>query len=271
MTVSQLFGGETFFAPPRRGPHRGGRHGDSSDRLQGGMVKLFVDAVHPSPAIDRPIAGRAGRPHGRGLLRARRADGPRAGRGRARPGCRDARARGLRHRPCARCGGRQPKDTRPGRDALLRIEHFVLASRDQARRAADLGVVVVTNPGFVDTWGDQYIDRWIIDGRPDLHVLPLSATCIDAGRHGRSCIRLPVRCPRPVPRHLGRECREGHGPATSCITHRPSPPARRCGCRPPAPPRHSVASAEEGSLEPGKRANLVVLDRDPLDCAPSPS
>ncbi len=54
--MGQLLGGRTFFEAPEPSQSVYLRAG-SGARLRGGVVKVFVDAVHPSPAIDRPVGG----------------------------------------------------------------------------------------------------------------------------------------------------------------------------------------------------------------------
>jgi hypothetical protein len=259
--VVQAFGGSTFFAIPDIAAVT--RAGLGTDRLQGGLVKLFVDAVHPSPAIDRPIAGvpdvhTGVAYYGRGELRDLVLAAVEGGLGVAMHALGDcAIDTALDAVAAARATG-------PGRDAHLRIEHFVLASREQALRAADLGVVVVTNPGFIDTWGDQYLERWVIDGRPDLHVLPVR-DLIDAGVTVAAASDYP--CDALDPFH-GIWAAVARRSWTGDILHgeQAITPLEALRLHTAGAAAALGRSADEGSLEPGKRANLAVLDRDPLDC-----
>jgi predicted amidohydrolase YtcJ len=263
--LGQVFGGQTFFDPPI--PDRASSAmGDAADggRLRGGMVKVFVDAVHPSPAIDRPVDGKPAVHtcviyYGQGEL----ADLALAA---------TERSMGVAMHALGDCAIDQALEacsavraTEAGREADLRIEHFVLASREQAQRAADLGVIVVTNPGFVDTWGDQYLERWNIDGRPELHVLPLR-DLLDAGVTVASASDYP--CDELDPFH-GISAAVARRSWTGDELHPEQAitplEALRLSTRSAA--EASGTAAEDGSIEPGKRANLAVLDRDPLSCS----
>ena len=261
ITLGGLVGGRTFFDPPdptRPADDRLGAFGERAD-----MIKVFVDVVHPSPAIDRP--GHSGPEthtgvnyYGRGEL----SDLVRAavdhGIGVAMHALGNC-AIDVALDACAAVRG-----TRDGNAATLRIEHFVLASREQAARAADLGVAVVTNPGFVDTWGDQYLERWSIRGRPDLRVLPIR-DLLDAGVATAAASDYP--CDELDPLHgiwaaVARQSWTGDDLyPEQAITPTEALRLVTCGAA-----NASGTQAVEGSLEPGKHANLVVLDRDPITC-----
>ena len=227
------------------------------------MVKLFMDAVHPSPAIDRPVGGipdvhTGVAYYGRGELRDLAIAAVEAGLGVAMHALGDCAI------DLALDAAAAVRATGAGRDAHLRIEHFVLASREQARRAADLGVVVVTNPGFLDAWGDQYLERWITDGRPDLHVLPLR-DLVDAGVTVAAASDYPCDVLDPFHGIWAAVARRSW---TGDVLHAeqaltPLEALRLATVGGAAALRRG---GEEGSLEPGKRANLAVLDRDVLDC-----
>ncbi len=264
LAIGQLFGGATFFAEPDLSPARvESLRADHGPRLQGGMVKLFVDAVHPSPAIDRPVDGvpdvhTGATYYGRGELAAVAQAAVNAGLGVAMHALGDCAI------DLALDALGAVRRTEAGRNALLRIEHFVLASRDQARRAADLGVVVVTNPGFVDTWGDQYLERWIIDGRPDLHVLPLR-DLLDAGVELAAASDYPCDTHSPFHGMWAAVARRSWTGELLCGDQAVSAEeALRLYTRGAAAALGTTA--DEGTLEVGKRANLAVLDRDPLAC-----
>lgn len=265
ITVHQMHGGRRFFEPPRLdGSGMASIGDDYADRLRGGTVKLFMDAVHPSPAIDRPMGGRPDVHTGVNFY----------SRGEATELVTETVAAGLQVaiHALGNCAVGQSLDacgavrrTNLGRDAALRIEHFVLANQSQCRQAADLGVVVVTNPGFVDTWGDQYLERWRWDGRPDLKVLPLR-TLLDAGVTVAAASDHP--CDELSPFHgmwaaVARRSWTGE----TLFPEEAVTPLEALRMYTATAAAASGRAGDEGSIEVGKRANLAVLDRDPTTCS----
>jgi predicted amidohydrolase YtcJ len=265
LNIHQMHGGRKFLEPPRVDAlSADAMKLDYGDRLRGGTIKLFMDAVHPSPAIDQTVAGLPGRHTGLNYY----------SRGEALELALQAVSAGLQVAVHALgdCAVQQTLDvfsairqTSTGSAASLRIEHFVLASPEQAARAAALGVIVVTNPGFVHRWGDQYLHRWRWDGRPELRVLPMR-TLLDCGVVVAAGSDYPCDGLNPfvamwaaVTRRSWTEEPVFEGEAVSpleALRMYTSSAAMACG-----------RESEEGTIEVGKRANLVVLDRNPLVCS----
>jgi len=265
LTVHQMYGGRRFFESPRIASLGDERlAAGPSDHLRGGTLKIFMDAVHPSPAIDRPAGDIADAHTGVNFY----------SRGEALELVTEATAAGLQVaiHALGNCAVEQSLETyaavrrtSAGRDASLRIEHFVLANEAQCREAAELGVTIVTNPGFVHRWGDQYLERWRWDGRPDLKVLPLR-TLLDAGVTVAAASDHP--CDDLDPFHgmwAAVERRSWTGDSlfpeeavtrSEALRMYTASAAAACG-----------QASDAGSIEVGKRANLVVLDRDPITCA----
>ena len=99
LTVHEMRGGRTFFEPPRVDCMETDAASSPTARLRGGTVKLFMDVVHPGPAVDR-LAPDGRHVHtgvmyySKGEIRRIVTEILSAGSGAGR-----ARARELRHRP----------------------------------------------------------------------------------------------------------------------------------------------------------------------------
>lgn len=179
--LHQMLGGQTFFEPPRVGqvPSEellAARFG----RLTAGTVKVFMDVVHPSPAIDRRTP--TGHRH-TGANFYSRAE--------AEALVRDIVERGFEPAVHAlgSCALDQTLDAYeavralPGRMAdSLRIEHYIIATGSQVDRTASLDVKAVVNPGFLYQWGDMYLHGWRGDDTPyeELRIIPIRSM-LDAG------------------------------------------------------------------------------------------
>ncbi len=265
IAVDQLLGGPGFFEPPR--PVELGAPAVPTSapagRLTAGTVKLFMDVVHPSPAIDQLVGERRDAHTGATFY----------GRGEAIDLACDLAARGfgIAIHALGNCAIDRALDafaavraTTDGTRARLRIEHFILGNEAQARRTAELGIQVVTNPGFADTWGDQYLERWVTPGRPDLHVLPIR-TLLDAGVAVSAASDHP--CDSANPFH-GMWAAVARRSWTGDLLFPDEAVSRQEAVRMFTRTAADAAGVgdEEGSLEVGRRANLVVVDRDPLAC-----
>lgn len=260
VAVDQILGGDEFFEPPRPAELSGPKEpmDIAGGRLSGSTVKLFMDVVHPSPALDLDDRHTGVNYYGRGEIARLAADLV-------------ARGFGVAIHALGNCAVDQALDafaavraSRDGVRAHLRIEHFILANKEQARRAAALGIIVVTNPGFADTWGDQYLERWVTAGRPDLHVLPIR-TLLDAGVRVSAASDHP--CDDPNPFH-GMWAAVARRSWTGDLLFPEEATTRREALRlfTAAAAVGAGVERDEGSLEVGKRANLIVVDRDPVTC-----
>lgn len=142
-----------------------------------------------------------------------------------------------------------------------RIEHCGVCSQDQARRIADLGLAVVTQPGFVYWNGDSMLGRLREDDLPDLYPL---RRLLDAGVAVAGSSDAPVARPdvlASVRASVLRRTRSGAplaaAQAISAIE---------------ALELFTVSAAEvlgadgeRGRVRPGLVADLVVLNQDPTD------
>ena len=159
IVVHQMRGGDRFFAAPEKASRGEFDDDNVSDRLRGGIMKIFMDPVFPGPAIS------IRHPHGqveetgelyytqeevdalvlaaasRGIQVAIHCIGDRA----IDQGL-NSFERAMRKHPSF-------PDLRP------RIEHFSFAGREQMRRAASLGVIVSYQPPFLYAYGEWMEQR----------------------------------------------------------------------------------------------------------------
>lgn len=231
--------------------------------LRGGTLKLFMDTVYPGPAIDHCEEGIPDVHKGTNYYSAQEAEElalVASGRGLdlsihclgncALGQALDAYASVRRHRAAI--------------DTRLRVEHFIIATADQVQRTAELGVVVMMQPAFTYSWGDMYLDDWRGPGQPDLRILPMRSL-IDAGAVVAASSDYPCAPLSPMLGMWSAVTRRGpHGEVVDPDEAITALEALRA---------YTVSAAiacgregEEGTLEVGKRANLAVLDRNPLTC-----
>lgn len=258
LTVHQIHGGHFFFSHPTP---RIGRDDleDVDQRLRGNAVKMFMDTVWPSPALDQCDQHGVRRHQGRCFYASWEADD-----------CiQAAHTRGIQSvvHAIGNCAVERALDAferalraHPRRDPRFRIDHFSYATPDLVRRTADLGVAVMTQPVFVYTSGERHQSRKV---EPGLIVVP-TRSLIEAGVRVAASSDYPCSLKEPllgmaaaVTRRTRRgnliEPEEAVTPLQALRMYTIEA-AHACGREP-----------EEGSLEPGKRANLVVLAQSPLD------
>lgn len=265
LSIHQMRGGRTFFEPPRV---------DASDdyaasygtRLRGGTIKMFMDVVHPGPAVDRRTED--GHDVHTGVMYYSRGEVTRL--------VQEILDRGLEPavHSLGNCAIEQILDvyeaargSAAGADASLRIEHFILATREQAARAADLGVKVVVNPAFLFQWGDMYLHSWRGEGQPHLRIIPIRSL-LDAGVTVAAASDYPCAPFAPLIGVEAAVTRRAMNDEVVDIDEAVTPlEALRMFTSSAALVAGTAAS--DGTLEVGKRANLVVLDADPLDVPPS--
>jgi predicted amidohydrolase YtcJ len=160
-------------------------------------------------------------------------------------------------------GGEAGGADRAGNPLRHRIEHGGALYRPLAARAAALGIVVVSQPGFLSTLGDGFAEAFG-DRSDQLYSF---------GSWQRAGITVAGSSDAPVitadPRLGLRDAilrRTGEGRVLG--------PAERLTARDALAlytTRAAFAARREdeiGSLEPGKRADFAVLDANPLDADP---
>ncbi|CAN5756933.1 amidohydrolase [soil metagenome] len=264
--IHQMLGGRTFFETPRLGQAPSeeslrARRG----RLSAGTVKMFMDVVHPGPAIDRRTPD-GYRHTGRNFYSRAEAEAlvlDIVGRG-FEPAVHALGSCGLEQALAAY----QTVRRLPGGDApSLRIEHFIIATGEQVDRAASLGVKAVVNPGFLHQWGDMYLHGWRGDGTDwdELRIIPIrsmldAGVTVAAGSDYPCAPMSPLACIQSAVTRGSMtgeavDAREAIEPLEALRLYTSSAAT-------------VVDRADVGTIEVGKRANVVVLDADPTAVAP---
>jgi predicted amidohydrolase YtcJ len=153
---------------------------------------------------------------------------------------------------------------RPDPDARHRIEHCGLPTPEQIGRMAAAGIYPVNQPQHYYNWGEGVTAAV---GTPGERFNPLGEF-VTAGVPVTISSDAPVADPRPleaIQAAVTRVTRQGHrlGPDSLRISAREALTAHTLNAA-----RALGREDELGSLEPGKRADLVVLGGDPLTVAP---
>ncbi|GGG61611.1 amidohydrolase [Kocuria dechangensis] len=263
LTLQQLHGGDHFFAQQdlRRTDIVDRIHRADSHMLRSGTMKIFVDRAFPDgPAIHklhdgctqhvgtnfynpREVHDLATQASGLGI---------------------DLAIHGMGN--CAVDAVADAYETvrrRTGEDTILRLEHAFVAEPAQASRLAGLGIDLVANPGLAHTWGDVFTE-WRGDDQKHLRVLPVRSM-IDAGVRVSFASDHPCGIYSPAEIMWNAVARRHYTGAyidpEEAVTAAEALRAYTIN------PAHASGRAhEEGSIEVGKRANILVLDRDPLTC-----
>lgn len=264
LTVQQLHHGDHFFAMQdlRRSDVLEQIKEAKTERLRGGTLKIFADRGYPDgPAIDRiqdgcrthvgssfysggEIEDLALRAASLGISTAIHAMG----------NCAVGRV----------LDAYEAVRRRTPFEGVLRIEHAFVAEPQQAARMADLAVDLTVNPGLGFHWGGLF-DMWRGEGQGHLRVLPVRSM-IEAGVRVSLASDHPCDDFSPAQIMWSAVTRaSAHGDPVDLDEAITAADALRCYTINAA--HASGRAAEEGSIEAGKRANLVVLDRDIVTCA----
>ena len=263
--IHQMLGGQTFFDAPRVGqaPTEESlrvRHG----RLSAGTVKMFMDVVHPGPAIDRRTAD-GYRHTGRNFYSRTEAEAlivDIVERG-FEPAVHALGSCGLEQALAAYEAVRRVS----GRDAAsLRVEHFIIATGEQVSRTNSLGVKAVVNPGFIDRWGDMYLHEWRGDETDwdELRIIPIrsmldAGVTVAAGSDYPCAPMSPLVC---IQAAVTRMSMTGET-VDACEAIDPLEGLRLYTSSAAA----VDGRADIGTIEVGKRASFAVLDADPTAVA----
>lgn len=259
ISIHQMRGGPGFFAAPEDAAAGAYMDDDVSDRLRGGIVKIFMDPVWPSPAMELCHPDGTTEPIGE----------PYYGQEEVDHLVLDAASRGLQ--VAIHCIGnraveqglnafeRALRET-PGDDRRFRIEHFMFATNQQIERAQSLGVMISHQPPFLHLIGD-YFEQ--MTSQPGLDTVPMPyRTMLDAGVHVASGSDFPCAPVPPLLGLYGLTTRTSHDGTVIAADEAISPlEAMRT---------YTLNSAaamfrdhEVGSIEVGKRADMAVLSHDP--------
>ncbi len=259
IAIHQMRGGPGFFAAPEDAAGGAYMEDDVSDRLRGGIVKIFMDPVWPSPAMELCHPDGTTEPVGE----------PYYGQEEVDHLVLDAASRGLQ--VAIHCIGnraveqglnafeRALRET-PGDDRRFRIEHFMFATNEQIERAQSLGVMISHQPPFLHLIGD-YFEQ--MTAQPGIDSVPMPyRSMLDAGVHVASGSDFPCA---PVPPLLGL-----YGLTTRTSHDGTVIAADQAISALDALRTYTLNSAaamfrehEVGSIEVGKHADMVVLSHDP--------
>ena len=260
IAIHQMRGGVGFFAAPIEAAGGGFMKDDVSDRLRGGIVKIFMDPSTPSPA-----------------LRTCRPDGSRQDIGTPYYGQEevdhlvlDAASHGLQI--AIHCLGNRAIEQAlnsleralrevPREDPRYRIEHAFFAEAEQFERAKSLGVIISHQPAFLYSIGDRFeafIDRAGLDSPPFPYRAMLDAGLAVASGSDYPCA--PVQPLLGLYAAVARRTRSGAGPVAEEQAISALEALRTYTLNSAAA---MFRDHEVGSIEVGKRADLVVLSHDP--------
>ena len=260
IAIHQMRGGVGFFAAPIEAAGGGFMKDDVSDRLRGGIVKIFMDPSTPSPA-----------------LRTCRPDGSRQDIGTPYYGQEevdhlvlDAASHGLQI--AIHCLGNRAIEQAlnsleralrevPREDPRYRIEHAFFAEAEQFERAKSLGVIISHQPAFLYSMGDRFeafIDRAGLDSPPFPYRAMLDAGLAVASGSDYPCA--PVEPLLGLYAAVARRTRSGAGPVAEEQAISALEALRTYTLNSAAA---MFRDHEVGSIEVGKRADLVVLSHDP--------
>ncbi|RBP67805.1 amidohydrolase family protein [Brevibacterium sanguinis] len=150
-----------------------------------------------------------------------------------------------------------------GDEGILRVEHAFVSRPGQGKRMASLGVDLVANPGLGMN-DSPLFSAWRGSDQPHLKVLPLKSM-IDAGARVSFASDHPCGVVSPAEiMWAARMRRNADGELFDPDEAVSGIEALRAYTINPA--LASGRGSEEGSIEVGKRANILVLDRDPVTC-----
>ncbi len=266
ITVHQMLGGDGFFAPPQRAAKGEAGDGNVSDRLRGGTMKLFMDPVFPSPAYTRSHAGGHEEEVGEIYYTQEAADSLVS----------QAHQRSLQ--VAIHCLGNRAVDraldsfenalkAHPVEEPRFRIEHFTITTLSQIRRAKSLGVVAVVQPGFHFTGGERYRDR-TVEMAGGVRAIPLRSM-LDEGLVVSASSDYPCGPLSPLTglyAMVTRRTQQGGDPVTP---EEAVDPLEGLKMYTTGAAYAMGREKEVGSLEKGKRADMVVLSHDPTTIDPN--
>lgn len=260
LTVHQMFGGDDqFFGVPRAAIEDGiAPDGRDTLRLKGQTLKLFTDGMFPTMAMAFPLPGGGCkyvgcRFHDPEQLNEMVLRGHRHGWQMA------VHALGNHAIALALDAIAAAQQAHPRSDARFRIEHFDICTDALIQRARDLGVIVVIQPVFAWQFGDLYLSKPVPDGMyAESWRRVKDGGVTMAGSSDYPCARLAPF--ETIAAAVNRETFTGQrflpeqGLTVREALRLYTTDAAQAG----------FSESEEGSLEVGKRANLLVLDADPL-------
>ncbi len=164
----------------------------------------------------------------------------------------------------AEAGRGGPHPARGGTTTRHRIEHGVMIRSDQVGRLAALGMTVVTQPLFVDQFGDPLLELY--EGGPGAEQFFRARSLLDAGVPVVGSSDRPVVAGSPlrgIQEMVERRTASGteFGPDESLTA------AEAVACYTAGGAWAAHAEGAWGTLAPRRWADLVILDDDPTGVA----
>jgi predicted amidohydrolase YtcJ len=266
MVLHQMLGGNQFFAPPHAAAQGEINSREVSDRLRGNTVKIFMDPAFPRYALIQYHPCNHETHLGERYYTQDEVDHLVLA----------AHQRGLQ--VAIHCLGNwaveqalnafeRAQKEHPRPEPRFRIEHFTLTTPAQMRRAQALGVVACVQPPFVHTRGEAYTNTAQDMGgavRALAFRSMLDAQLTVAATSDSPCA--PVEPLLGLYAMVTRRSRQDSVPIGPDQAVTPLEGLRM----------YTINAAyamfrdhEVGSLEPGKRADMVVLSHDPMAVDPA--
>ena len=259
IVIHQMRGGPGFFAAPEDAASGAFMEDDVSDRLRGGIVKIFMDPVWPSPAMTLCHEDGTTEPVGTPYYGQEEVDHLVLG----------AASHGLQ--VAIHCIGDRAIDQAlnaferaqrevPRDDPRYRIEHFAFGTSAQIERSQSLGVIISHQPPFLNAIGEFFETRIAATG-VDAVPLPYRAM-LDAGilvASGSDFPCAPVEPLLGLYGLVGRTARDG----TQVAADQAISPLEALRTYTLNSAAAMYRDHEVGSIEVGKRADLVVMSHDP--------
>lgn len=265
LTLQQLHGGDHFFSQQdlRRTDIVDRIHSNESHMLRGGTMKIFVDRAYPDGPGLHQIHDGCTKHVGSNFYNPREVQDLAL----------QATDLGinLAIHGMGNCAVDAVSDAyesvrkRTGDDAILRLEHAFIAEAAQATRLAKLGIDLVANPGLAYKDG-LFFGSWRGKNQEHLRILPLRSM-IDAGVRVSFASDHPCGTFSPLEIMWSAVTRR-HYTGALIDPEEAVTPAEALRAYTINPAHASGRGTEEGSLEVGKRANLLVLDRNLLSISP---
>jgi predicted amidohydrolase YtcJ len=265
MVLHQMLGGTQFFSPPQAAAQGTIETGHVSDRLRGNTVKIFMDPAFPRYALIRYHPCNHEEHLGECYYTQDEVDTL----------VLSAHRRGMQ--VAIHCLGNgaveqaltafeRAQRASPRAEPRFRIEHFTLTTPAQLRRAHSLGVIAVVQPPFVHTRGEAYTGT-AQDMGGEVRALAFQSM-LAAGVTVAASSDSPCA---PVEPLLG---------LYAMVTRRHRTDGALIGPEEAVTPLDGLQmytsnaayamgrDHEVGTLEPGKRADMVVLSHDPTTVDP---
>jgi predicted amidohydrolase YtcJ len=259
IVIHQMRGGPGFFTAPEDAAGGAFMEDDVSDRLRGGIVKIFMDPVWPSPALEICHPDGTTEPAG----------DPYYGQEEVDHLVLDAASHGLQ--VAIHCIGNRAIDQAlnaferalrevPRDDPRYRIEHFAFGTPEQIERSHSLGVIISHQPPFLSLISD-YFETLIAE--TGINAVPLPyRDMLDAGVTVASGSDFPCAPVEPLLglySLVGRTARNG----AQVVAEQALSPLEALRTYTLNSATAMFRDHEVGSIEVGKRADLVVLSHDP--------